>query len=94
MTAKGALAEDLINGEYSYPILVALYGNPETQNTISKALGASQEKYQRATDDWYHKALVSLQSDEVKGICIQELDRLNDQVSIFAAAWGRTEKMT
>lgn len=94
VAAKGALAEDLVNGEYSYPILVALYGSPETQNTIRKALGASKKDEQRTAEDRFHNALVILQADEVKGVCIQELDSLKDQVSIFAAAWGRTEKMS
>jgi hypothetical protein len=38
VAAKGALAEDLINREYSFPIIVALYGSSKAQNIMMEVL--------------------------------------------------------
>lgn len=54
----------------------------------------SSEVPQHASTERHHAAVRLLQTDQVKSVCMQELDLLKGQVSQFAAAWGRTEKMT
>lgn len=94
MPAKGALAEDLSNKEFSFPIIVALYGSPTSQSVMRDALGHYFQPNDNVLDKRFQAALSALQADETKRVCMQELDSLKEGVSQFAAAWGRTEKMT
>lgn len=94
IASKGTLAEDLINGEYTFPMIVALYGSSTAQTIIKKAMEPSTEVSSQATTERHHAAVRLLQTDQVKSVCMQELESLKGQVSLFAAAWGRTEKMT
>lgn len=83
-----------MNGEYSFPIIVALYGSPASQKVMKEALGPLSDLSQQASEVRRHAALSVLQADDTKSVCMQELDLLKDNVSRFATAWGRTETMT
>ena len=93
VAAKGALAEDLTNREFSFPIIVALYGSPVSQRIMREALGTRCHLSQQASDEQHCAALSVLQADETKRVCMQELDSLKDRVSQFATAWDRAEIM-
>ncbi|ATZ50193.1 Bcpax1 [Botrytis cinerea B05.10] len=90
VAAKGALAEDLANGEYSFPILVALYSSPRIKTAVEKALSARQGGEFK---EHVHNAAMILQEDEVRGLCLGELAILRENNSIFASVWGRKEGM-
>ena len=93
--AKGALAEDLINGEYSFPVIVALYSSLPERVVVQQALGEKAAGWDPKLQDESHQAaLAVLQSKEVKDACMKELDALKRQVPQFAAIWGRHEAMT
>jgi len=94
VAAKGALAEDLINREYSFPIIVALYGSSKAQNIMMEVPEPLTGLDQQSSDKRYQATLSILQANEVKGICMGELDGLKGQVFRYVTAWGRTEKMT
>lgn len=94
VTAKGALAEDLTNREFSFPIVVALYGSPTSQRIMREAMGRRSHLSQQALEKQHCAALSVLQADEIKTVCMQELDLLKDRVSQFVTAWGRAEMMT
>lgn len=94
IASKGTLAEDLINGEYTFPIIVALYNSSTAQAIIKKAMEPATEVSSQAITERHLAAVRLLQTDQVKSVCMQELDSLKGQVSLFAAVWGRAEKMT
>ena len=92
ITAKGALAEDLANGEYSYPILVGLYAGPSTREAVGSAL----RRFGGTTPDFHDRvarATVMLQRPEVRGRCLAELAALREENKDLAAFWGRKEEM-
>ena len=93
MAAKGALAEDLTNREFSFPIIVALYGSPTSQKIMREAMGRRSNISQQALEKQHCAALSVLQADETKRVCMEELELLKDHVSQFATAWGRAEMM-
>jgi geranylgeranyldiphosphate transferase len=91
ITAKGALAEDLANGEYSFPILVALYSAPPISNAVERALrqrGVSGSK--KRTEN----AALMLQRGEVRDRCLEVLEKLREENKVFASLWGRQEEMS
>ncbi|KIN03252.1 hypothetical protein OIDMADRAFT_120217 [Oidiodendron maius Zn] len=92
ITAKGALAEDLANGEYSYPIIVGLYAGPSTREAVESALHRFGE-----TTPYFHdqvaRATVMLQRPEVRGRCLAELAKLREENKDLASLWGRREEM-
>jgi len=92
IAAKGVLAEDLKNGEYSYPVVLALHASPMA-NTIIKELFSGRSKSGAARDKQIRDALTILYSNEVKSACMAELELLKDKVSPFVAVWGRKENM-
>ena len=92
--AKGALAEDLVNGEYSFPVIVALHSSLPERVVVQQALGEKGEVDPALLDQRHQAALAVLQAKEVKDVCMKELDSLKRQVPQFAAIWGRQETMT
>lgn len=93
MSAKGALAEDLTNGEYSYPILVALYSSEPIKSAISNVFNCRREGKDISTSA-LHRAIEALQSEEVKSVCLRELEDVRHRNSKLAVLWAREEKMT
>jgi geranylgeranyldiphosphate transferase len=92
ITAKGALAEDLANGEYTYPILIALYARPAISQAVEGALRRSGRSASQFHDS-LARATVVLQGPEVRDRCLAELTVLKEQNKEFAPLWGRTEAM-
>lgn len=94
VTAKGKLAEDLINKEYSYPIIIALNSSAHIANAVGQAL---QKKQQHLSSFRQKKlcqaALTALQESEVKNKCLGELDELKSKLYQFVGLWGRQESM-
>ncbi|KAL8689120.1 MAG: hypothetical protein Q9218_005132 [Villophora microphyllina] len=82
--AKGALAEDLRNGEFSFPIVLAL-GQPNGR-IVERAL-----KNRRKAN--VEEALRIVRSDSVKGKCLTELKQVGDSIGDFVELWGRKESM-
>lgn len=93
ITAKGALAEDLANGEYSFPILVALYSAPEIRSAVSGAMCRSGKEAGPRHQERLGKAALMLQKDEVRVVCLTELEALKTQNMAWASLWGRKEEM-
>lgn len=81
---KGAAAEDLRNGEFSYPIIVGL--NQPKGYIVEKALGSNNERALR-------KALEVLRSPGVKEACLPELEEVGKGIGEWVELWGRKEKM-
>ena len=90
--AKGVLAEDLKNGEYSFPIVLAIYASP-TANTIIKEVFRGRRESGATRNKQITDALTILYSNEVKSACMAELELLKDKVSPFVTVWGRQENM-
>lgn len=93
MTAKGALAEDLTNGEYSYPILVGLYASEPIRSAINNVFNSRRERKETSANA-LRDAIEALQSDEVKNVCLGELGEVKRRNSRFAALWARDETMS
>ncbi|MCJ1243268.1 hypothetical protein MMC30_000465 [Trapelia coarctata] len=83
-TAKGSLAEDLRNGEFSFPIILAL--NQPEGHLVAEALQSGQERD-------FAKALAVVQGEAVKGVCLRELREVGSGVKEFVEIWGRKEKL-
>jgi geranylgeranyldiphosphate transferase len=82
--AKGQLAEDLGNGEFSYPLILAL--NHPKGELVTRAMKSSSKRDAQ-------KALEVIQSASVRGVCLQELNDVGSSVQEFVEVWGRKEKM-
>ncbi|KAG6193767.1 hypothetical protein E4U10_003522 [Claviceps purpurea] len=85
-TNKGAVAEDLRNGELSFPIVVAL-GDKRVNTQMEKAIGSHSE------GDLVG-ALEALQSSTVKNKCVKALQEASQGLDNLLAVWGRHEQMT
>ncbi|PFH59496.1 hypothetical protein XA68_12256 [Ophiocordyceps unilateralis] len=84
--SKGAVAEDLRNGELSFPIVVALNDNscgPIMRRAFQSRAAADVEA-----------ALKSLQAPQVKRACIEALQQAGVGMEKMVSLWGRREKMT
>jgi geranylgeranyldiphosphate transferase len=84
---KGALAEDLENREFSFPIVTALYSSSAVSEAVKMALkepesSASSAKYMKT-------ALDALQSREVKDVCLEELELVKAKIGEFGRLWSR-----
>ncbi|RDA95729.1 hypothetical protein CP533_1105 [Ophiocordyceps camponoti-saundersi (nom. inval.)] len=84
--SKGAIAEDLRNGELSFPIVVAL--NDDTCSPMMRRAIQSRD----AED--IEAALKALQAPQVKRACIEALQHAGVGMEKMVALWGRREKMT
>lgn len=82
--AKGAIAEDLRNGELSYPNVVAL-NVPKGQYVVRALAFRSPHNIRQA--------LRVIQSDQVRNICLTEMKKSAVSVQDWLALWGRNEKM-
>lgn len=85
-TNKGAVAEDLRNGELSFPIVVAL-GDEHVNAQMEKAIGSHSE-----VD--LVRALEALQSSAVKNKCVKALQEASQGLENLLTVWGRHEQMT
>ena len=93
IAAKGVIAEDLSNGEYSFPILVALYSSASNRTVIERVL-ADKDKRGWAYQEKLRHAVFLLQTEEIRNPCLEELEGLWATNSLFAALWGRKESMS
>ncbi|KAG6023931.1 hypothetical protein E4U41_001904 [Claviceps citrina] len=84
-TNKGAVAEDLRNGELSYPVVVAL-NDPSTKQQMQKA-------FRTRSEGDILQALEGLQSPAVKNKCVKALQEAGQGLDKLVAVWGRHEKM-
>ncbi|CEL05274.1 hypothetical protein ASPCAL06392 [Aspergillus calidoustus] len=82
--AKGALAEDLRNREFSYPIVLAL--EAPGGEWVVRALECGSPRNIR-------KALEVIQSESVRNTCFAELKSSSVPVKDWLDIWGRDEKM-
>ncbi|KAL8722763.1 MAG: hypothetical protein Q9225_000824 [Loekoesia sp. 1 TL-2023] len=82
--AKGAFAEDIRNGEFTYPIILGL--NQPNGRAVEAAL-------QSRTEADIKKALNVVRSDGVRGVCLKELKLLGSTIHEFVEIWGRKEAM-
>lgn len=87
VSAKGAFAEDVRNGEYSYPVILALFS--KQGDAIRKAF-ATKEKTGRPVME---KAMKALQQEDVQSVCLNELNSIAATIPDFVRLWGRKEKM-
>jgi geranylgeranyl pyrophosphate synthase len=79
------VAEDLRNGELSFPVIIALSQDNSTQ-LVEKALKS------RADED-IEAAVDALQSHRVKEACMKALQEASCGMEKLALLWGRREKM-
>ncbi|KAF2108456.1 isoprenoid synthase domain-containing protein [Lophiotrema nucula] len=93
VAAKGALAEDLINGEYTYPIIVGLFSSKSARSAITDAFSCRLE-HKKLSTSALRRAVVALQSEEVRAVCLEELERVRGQNRHFAELWARQERMS
>ena len=82
--AKGAFAEDIRNGEFTYPIILAL--NQPNGRAVEVAL-------EHRTEAKINTALSVVRSDGVRGVCLQELKQVGSTIREFVEIWGRKETM-
>ncbi|KYK60563.1 prenyl transferase [Drechmeria coniospora] len=82
---KGAVAEDLRNGELSYPIVLAL-NDKNSRRVIERALESH-------SDDDVEAALAALQSEPVKAACMKALKEASIGMDKLVQLWGRREQM-
>ncbi|KAK7984583.1 histone deacetylase [Apiospora arundinis] len=81
----GVVAEDLRNGELSYPIVEALILDKEG-GVVAKAL------HSRSPED-IEAALEVLESQPVKAACLKAMQDACVGVELLEAVWGRRESM-
>ncbi|KAI5804533.1 prenyl transferase [Geopyxis carbonaria] len=84
-SAKGALAEDIKNGEFSFPVILALY-SAHGRSAIENAFASGGAKGQA-------RALDAIRHDSVRLTCLKELEGVGKTIPEFVALWGRKEKM-
>lgn len=82
---KGAIAEDLRNGELSFPVVVAL-NNASCTSIVAMALESHD-------DEDIHAALSALRSDHVRGVCLEAMKEAGQGMESLVALWGRRERM-
>lgn len=82
---KGAVAEDLRNGELSYPVVIALNDNGSSR-IMERALESHAEASMEA-------ALDALQSESVREACMRALQEASHGLEKLVLLWGRREKM-
>lgn len=82
--AKGTLAEDLRNGEFSYPIILAL--NDPNGDCVAKAMQGGGE-----TD--IQNAMAVLQSSAVRDVVLREMKEAGSMIQEFVEIWGRKERL-
>ncbi|KOS19955.1 Geranylgeranyl pyrophosphate synthase [Escovopsis weberi] len=82
---KGAVAEDLRNGELSYPIVVAL-NDKSGRPIMEKALETRAEADIEA-------AMGALQTQPVRDACLKAMQDAGVGLEKLVALWGRREKM-
>nr|UUG60173.1 prenyl transferase [Mycoleptodicus sp. DH-2022a] len=92
--SKGTVAEDLRNGEYSLPIILASYGSPQVSKAVKAALDANSIASEAQRDAVLSKGVEALQTAEVRDVCLDELSKLKGSLTDFSFLWGREEKMT
>lgn len=92
IAAKGVLAEDLKNGDYSFPTVLALYASP-TASKIIKEVFRGRWESSATRDKHIRAALTVLYSSEIKSACLAGVKSLKGEVSPFVTIWGRQEKM-
>ncbi|KAF1978686.1 terpenoid synthase, partial [Bimuria novae-zelandiae CBS 107.79] len=85
IAGKGTLAEDLLNGEYTYPImLVCMLPRRFEPRFLRKKVHSKKE---------VSDAVNALQCNEVRDACLRELASVSARNERFAALWGREETM-
>ena len=82
---KGAVAEDLRNGELSYPIVIAL-----NESRSSLIMERALESHAEADIE---EALGALQSKSVREGCMKALQEASHGLEKLVLLWGRREKM-
>lgn len=82
---KGAVAEDLRNGELCFPIVIAL-NDKLTRSQMQKA-------FQSHNEGDINKALAALASPSVKHMCMKALEEASQGLETLIAVWGRREQM-
>ncbi|KAH0592031.1 hypothetical protein MHUMG1_10242 [Metarhizium humberi] len=82
---KGGVAEDLRNGELSFPIVVAL-NDKHAQSRI-------EEAFRSRSEGDIEKAMAGLQSPSVKKACLEALQDAGKGLDKLVAVWGRREQM-
>ncbi|OAA34863.1 prenyl transferase [Metarhizium rileyi] len=82
---KGSVAEDLRNGELSFPIVIAL-NDDHTRSQMQRAFESRDER------DIY-SALAGLQSPSVRKTCLEALEEAGKGLEKLVAVWGRQEQM-
>ncbi|GKZ24836.1 hypothetical protein AbraIFM66951_005123 [Aspergillus brasiliensis] len=90
VSAKGGYVEDLKNGEYTMPIILALFASPEVSGPVRKAL---EETDSPNRDQLLKDGSIALQNRQVRDVCLSELEELKGSLAEFASIWGRDEKM-
>ncbi|KHN94002.1 prenyl transferase [Metarhizium album ARSEF 1941] len=83
---KGGVAEDLRNGELSFPIVIAL-NDKQTQSRV-------QEAFRSHNEGDIEKALAGLQAPSVKKKCLEALQDAGQGLDKLVAVWGRQEHMS
>lgn len=82
---KGGVAEDLRNGELSFPIVVAL-NDKHAQSRI-------EEAFRSRSEGDIEMAMAGLQSPSVKKACLEALQDAGKGLDKLVAVWGRREQM-
>ncbi|KJZ73003.1 hypothetical protein HIM_07575 [Hirsutella minnesotensis 3608] len=85
VSSKGAVAEDLRNGELSFPIVVAL-NEKSCCSTMQRALRSH-------ADAEIEAAMTALQSKPVKQACLKALKEAGVGMDGLVSLWGRREQM-
>lgn len=87
------MAEDLRNGEYSFPIILGLFSTPQISGPIRAAM---ESAHLTATnrDKVLADGVAALQAPGVRDACLSELEMLKTALTDFSFLWGRQEKMT
>ncbi|KJZ71106.1 hypothetical protein HIM_09525 [Hirsutella minnesotensis 3608] len=85
VNSKGAVAEDLRNGELSFPIVVALNDKACGPIMQSALRSHSQEEIEAALD--------ALHAEPVKKGCMKALQEAGVGLDKMVALWGRREQM-
>lgn len=87
------MAEDLRNGEYSFPIILGLFGTGHIRHSIRAAMDSSKLPA-TSRDKVLLEGVAALQAPGVRDACLSELEVLKSALADFSVLWGRQEKMT
>lgn len=72
---------------------MGLYADEQIKNSIADAFDRRRQG-KAESEDVLHRAVLALQSEEVRIVCLQHLEDARQRNQYFSVLWGRQERMS